>query len=128
MSKINDFLKEMTEKTGLYGDALFDYIREKVLPPPTTQTTTNSFYANDTKSFEGGRDEFCDYLRFLSGNMNDKFGGVSPYGLCVYAAKLNKVKHFVWKRPVQYRDRDGNCFYTIRDEEAFLDDRGEPIV
>ena len=129
-NRVNEFMKEMTEITGLYGEALFAYIREKVSPPTTTTTKpiSTAFYANETKTFEGSRDEFYDYLRLISGNMNDRFGGVSPFGLCVYAAKLNKVKHFVWKRPAQRRTTDGKCHYTIVTEEVFLDDRGEPIV
>ena len=31
-NKVNEFLKEMTELTGKYGDELFDFIREKIDP------------------------------------------------------------------------------------------------
>lgn len=120
-TKITDFLKELTTKTGLYGEDLYDLIREKVLS--TSSTTSPTTERDDWRPhkeesrFIGNRTEIIDY--YLSAGGDSKIarymGGMCPELVCVHCAKILGAKKFIWVAPIKIRRADGNIYDSTRE-------------
>ena len=104
-SKVNDFLKEMTEATGLYGDDLFAFIRKKCLPEKVEEKKTEEedFFPVGTYTFTG---DYSDLKEFYLAHGGDpkkaKFmGSCVPGYAAIFVAELLKKERFEWTLPTK---------------------------
>lgn len=103
-SKVNEFLKEMTEATGLYGDDLFAFIRKKCLPEKVEEKKEEeAFFPQGEYTFTGSITEFKEFYLLHGGNEEiAKFFGCCAPGLAaVHAAALLKKEKFAWVKPTK---------------------------
>ena len=130
MSKDN-FLDGLVEKTGLNGHELYDYLVKLTGDKPVIREKEEkreertSCYKGKYE-FSGSRQELIDLLKLHDADCYG-IGAASPYGICIYAARVFKVSNLVWHRPIQVKNTDGRISYTVRTEEAFLDFEGNEI-
>ena len=103
--EITEFLKELTAKTGLYGEELFEEVRKKMgLKDPKEVETDISFYPTvDEVVFRGTRQEALQYIIDRGATeMEQKLFKASSYGFAAaQLAAFARARKFFWEFPAR---------------------------
>lgn len=115
-TNISAFMKEMTEATGLYGEELFDFIREKCLPQEKKQGEKADIRpTKEIARFYGDRFAAVDYLATIgAAEKTVKLFKASSYEFraAILAAEA-RAERFEWTCPITVLKPNG--FQDIQD-------------
>lgn len=145
-NKVNEFLKEMTELTGKYGDELFDFIREKIDPKQNSinkmvEVLNNSSAAEANEkldaitkkapnSYKGTKQGLIDWASFYLPQskidiLNKWKSSMTNGYLATRVAEYLGLPNFVWIHTAQAIKPGGERIDIEVEYEAILDkDRG----
>lgn len=135
-TKVNEFLKEMTEATGLYGEDLFVFIKEKCLPKKVEKKQDDAFFPHGDYTFTGTPAEIKEFYLQHGGDRKvaEYFGCSAPGLVVIHVAALLKKERLSWVRPIKLKDRNGtitdawrkySCWFMPETGKYDFDDDGE---
>ena len=133
-NKVNEFLKEMTEATGLYGDELFEFIRKKCLPEiKEKEEKKKAFFPRGEYVFTGNLNDLREFYKNHGGSeeMAKWFGSMVPGLAAIHVASVMELERFEWVRPTKIWGKSGSmsegmrlysCWWKPEDQKYDFDD------